>query len=59
MDENKVVTLAQALFRTEFPRSRLPRLNSPVGEYYVRRARAKLASARKTVAPEPERPATL
>ena len=47
MSEQKVMALAQDLFRADFPRRTMPNLNSPVAHYYVQCAQAKLASTRK------------
>ena len=47
MSEQKVMALAQDLFRADFPRRTMPNLNSPVAHYYVQCAQAKLASTRR------------
>ncbi len=56
LDEDKILVLARELFRADFPSGRLRHLHSPMGEYYVQRARAKLVSARKSIASVPPSP---
>ena len=51
MSEQKVIALAQDLFRADFPRRSMPSLNSPVANYYIQCAQAKLAETRKPAAP--------
>ena len=50
MSEQKVIALAQDLFRADFPRRSMPSLNSPVAHYYIQCAQAKLAETRKPAA---------
>jgi hypothetical protein len=47
VSEQKVIALAQDLFRADFPRRSMPGLNSPVAHYYIQCAQAKLAETRK------------
>ena len=51
MSEQKVIALAQDLFRADFPRRSMPSPNSPVAHYYIQCAQAKLAETRKSAAP--------
>ena len=48
--EQKVIALAQDLFRADFPRRSMPSLNSPVAYHYIQCAQAKLAETRKPAA---------
>ncbi len=50
VSEQKVMALAQDLFRADFPRRSMPSLNSPVAHYYIQCAQAKLAETRKPAA---------
>ncbi len=47
VSEQKVMALAQDLFRADFPRRSMPGPNSPVANYYVQCAQTKLGSARR------------
>ena len=51
VSEQKVIALAQDLFRADFPRRSMPSLNSPVANYYIQCAQARLAETRKPAAP--------
>ncbi len=47
VSEQKVIALAQDLFRADFPCRSMPSPNSPVAHYYIKCAQAKLAETRK------------
>jgi hypothetical protein len=51
VSEQKVMALAQDLFRADFPHRSMPGPNSPVAHYYIQCAQAKLAETRKPAAP--------
>ena len=48
--KQKVMALAQDLFRADFPSRSMPGPNSPVAHYYIQCAQARLAETRKPAA---------